>query len=137
MQTVTEGMSSLPRITVSLALLRSQCHCTLLSSLQAFFLKPSSSRANTRVSIFFLVFPVSPAACVAALGLHYPAIYFLSAFCQSLTLRSNLFSPCHPKAETSCDLSLCCPCLTHIIYWAKSMKRNTLYHLAHEKKSIL
>lgn len=43
MQIVIKGISSLLRITVSLALLRSECHGTLLFSRSAFFLKLFSS----------------------------------------------------------------------------------------------
>lgn len=136
MQTVTKGISSLLRITVSLALLRSECHGTLLFSRSAFFLKLSSSlvtAVSPSPSWSCLACLAHPAACIVALGLHSPTIYFLSTFCKSLTLRSNLFSPCHPKAETSSDL-LSAVCAPHIQSNGQSLWKETLYTTLQEKE---
>lgn len=89
--------------------------------------------SNHCVSIAFLVSPAHPAARRAALGLHSPTIFFLSAFCKSLTLRSNLFSPCHPKAETSSDL-LSAVCAPHIQSNGQSLWKETLYTTLQEKE---
>lgn len=108
---IIKGIISPFRITVSLALPRSERHSTLLFSCSAFFLKLSSSLVTAVSPSPSWSRLAHPAACITALGLRYPTIYFLSAFCKSLTLGSNLFSPCHPKAETSSDLlsAVCVP----------------------------
>lgn len=74
-----------------------------------------------------------PAARIAALGSHYATIYFLSAFCKSLTLRSNLFSPCYPKAETSSDL-FAAVCAPYIQSNGQSLWKETLYTTLQEKE---
>lgn len=132
MQIVIKGISPLLRITVSLALLRSGCHGTLLFSRSAFFLKLSSSLVTAVSPSPSWSRLAHPAACIAALGLHYATIYFLSAFCKSLTLGSNLFSPCYPKAETSSDL-LAAVCAPHI---QSNGQRNTVYHPSRKRNQF-